>query len=38
MFNGSRDLTIPKSQKKSKKKKSKTSGITYFPLATKKGV
>ncbi len=38
MFNGSGDLTIPKSQKKSKKKKSKNSGITYFPLATKKGV
>ena len=38
MFNGSGDLTIPKSQKKSKKNKSKNSGITYFPLATKKGV
>ena len=38
MFNGSGDLTIPKSQKKSKKKKSKNSGVTYFPLAIKKGV
>lgn len=37
MFNGSGDLTIPKSQKKSKKKKIKNSGISYFPLATKKG-
>ena len=38
MFNGSGDLTIPKSQKKSKKNKSKNSGVTYFPLATKKGI
>ena len=38
MFNGSGDLIIPKSQKKSKKNKSKNSGIIYFPLATKKGV
>lgn len=38
MFNGSGDITILKSQEKSKKKKTKNLGVTYFPLATKKGV